>query len=148
MQGIMRSCSNCCAGMWQNYLYQVIMVLGDFMFLACFYHLCCCRHCNDSCFYAGNNLSLILGIWNKESVNVLNGCFMILAQGYSGFTNWQKLVQKIHWEPFIQRWMLECGSIIHDHDCDIGVNIVGWLDVWDCDCSDLRCQHAINTSSL
>ena len=40
-----------------------------------------------------------------------------------------------------------CESIIHDHDRDLLVTMVGWVDVLHSDWGDLRRQHAVNISS-
>ena len=40
-----------------------------------------------------------------------------------------------------------CESIIHDHDCDVWVTLVGWVDVPYSDWSDFRPQRAVEISS-
>ena len=40
-----------------------------------------------------------------------------------------------------------CESIIHNHDRDLWVTMVEWLDVPDSDWGDFRCRHAIDISS-
>ena len=40
-----------------------------------------------------------------------------------------------------------CDPIIYDHDCDLWVTMVGWVDVLYSDWGDFRCQHAVNISS-
>ena len=37
--------------------------------------------------------------------------------------------------------------IIHDHDCDLWVTMVGWVDVPDSDWGDFKRQRAIDISS-
>ena len=41
-----------------------------------------------------------------------------------------------------------CESIIHDHDCDLWVTMVGWWDVPYSDWGDFRRRRAIDISSL
>ena len=40
-----------------------------------------------------------------------------------------------------------CESIIHDHDCDLWVTMVGWVDLPYSDWGDFRCQRAVDISS-
>ena len=40
-----------------------------------------------------------------------------------------------------------CDSIIHDHDCDLWVTMVGWVDVPCSDWGDFRCWRAVDISS-
>ena len=40
-----------------------------------------------------------------------------------------------------------CESIIHDHDCDVWVTLVGWVDVPYSDWGDFRPQCAVEISS-
>ena len=40
-----------------------------------------------------------------------------------------------------------CEVINYDHDCDLWVTIVGWVDVPDSDWGDFRRRRAIDTSS-
>ena len=40
-----------------------------------------------------------------------------------------------------------CESIIHDHDCDLWVTMVGWVDVPDSDWGDFRRLGAVDISS-
>ena len=40
-----------------------------------------------------------------------------------------------------------CGSIIHDHDCDLTVTMVGWVDVPYSDWGDFRRRRAVDLSS-
>ena len=40
-----------------------------------------------------------------------------------------------------------CQSIIHDHDCDVWVTLVGWVDVPYSDWGDFRPQRAVEISS-
>ena len=41
-----------------------------------------------------------------------------------------------------------CESIVHDHDCDLGVTMVGWVDVPYSDWGDFRRRRAVDISSL
>ena len=41
-----------------------------------------------------------------------------------------------------------CESIIHDHDCDLWVTMVGWVDVPYSDWGDFRRRRAVDISSL
>ena len=41
-----------------------------------------------------------------------------------------------------------CESIIHDHDCDLWVTMVGWVDVPYSDWGDFRRRRAIDISSF
>ena len=40
-----------------------------------------------------------------------------------------------------------CESIIHDHDCDLWVTMVGWVDVPYSDWGDFRRRRAVDISS-
>ena len=40
-----------------------------------------------------------------------------------------------------------CDPIIYDHDCDLWVTMVGWVDVLYSDWGDFRRQHAVDISS-
>ena len=40
-----------------------------------------------------------------------------------------------------------CELIIHDHDSDLWVTMVGWVDVPDSDWGDFKRQRAIDISS-
>ena len=40
-----------------------------------------------------------------------------------------------------------CELIIHDHDCDLWVTIVGWVDVLYSDWGDFRRRRAVDISS-
>ena len=40
-----------------------------------------------------------------------------------------------------------CESIIHDHDSDLWVTMVGWVDVLYNDWGDDRCRPAVGISS-
>ena len=42
----------------------------------------------------------------------------------------------------------DCESIIHDHDCDLWVTMVGWVDVPCSDWGELRRRRAVDISSL
>ena len=41
-----------------------------------------------------------------------------------------------------------CELIIHDHDCDLWVTMVGWVDVPYSDWGDFRRRRAIDISSF
>ena len=41
-----------------------------------------------------------------------------------------------------------CESIIHDHDCDLWVTMVGWVDVQYSDWDDFRHRRVVDISSL
>ena len=41
-----------------------------------------------------------------------------------------------------------CESIIHDHDCDLWVTMVGWVDVPYSGWGDCKRQRAVNISSF
>ena len=41
-----------------------------------------------------------------------------------------------------------CEWIIHDHDCDLWVAMVGWVDAPFSDWGDFRRRHAIDISSF
>ena len=40
-----------------------------------------------------------------------------------------------------------CESIIHDHDCDLWVTMMGWVDVPYSDWGDFKRRHAVDISS-
>ena len=40
----------------------------------------------------------------------------------------------------------ECEPIIHDHNYDLPVTMVGWVDVRDSDRGDFRCLRVVGTS--
>ena len=42
----------------------------------------------------------------------------------------------------------DCESIIHDHDCDLWVTMVGWVDVLYSDWGDFRRRRAVDISSF
>ena len=39
-----------------------------------------------------------------------------------------------------------CELIIHDHDRDLWINVVGWVEVPDSDCGDFRRRRAVDIS--
>ena len=41
-----------------------------------------------------------------------------------------------------------CEAIIHDHDCDLWLTMVGWLDVPESDWGDMRHWRAVNISNF
>ena len=41
-----------------------------------------------------------------------------------------------------------CESIIHDHDCDLWVTMMGWVDVPYSDWGDFRRRRAVDISSF
>ena len=41
-----------------------------------------------------------------------------------------------------------CESIIHDHDCDLWVTMVGWVDVPYGDWGDFKRRRAVDISSF
>ena len=52
------------------------------------------------------------------------------------------------WGGLIDMEQKGCESIIHDHDCDLWVTMVGWMDVPYSDWGDFRRRRAVNISSF
>ena len=58
---------------------------------------------------------------------------------------WNSLISGTGWQ-FDMEWK-GCESSIHDHDIDLCVTMVGWVDVPDSGLGDFRHQRAVNISS-
>ena len=59
---------------------------------------------------------------------------------------WNSLIWGIWVEALIDMERKGCESIIHDHDCDLWVTMVGWVDVLYSDWGDFRRWCAVNIS--
>ena len=62
---------------------------------------------------------------------------------------WNRLIWGMGWGVgcVIDMDRKGCESIIHDHDCDLWVTMVGWVDVPYSDWGDFKRQRAVNISS-
>ena len=92
-------------------------------------------------------------MWNEKELHLL----------YTGWTMWPwphpwpwhcSFMVKV-WNSLIwgMRGLIDmerkgCESIIHDHDCDLWVTMVGWVDVRCSDWGDFRRRHAVDISSF
>ena len=86
-------------------------------------------------------------MWNKKKTDHLN---KELLYGFALWTHpwsWPWSFKVNIWE-LIDMEGKGCESIFRDHECDLWVTMVGWVDVPDSDWGDFRRRRAVDISSL
>ena len=125
-------------GCWVNYVTLTFDLIHDVWFLKVKFQ--------NSCIWG----IVIWLMWNKRKANQILGWLYGLALWPHPWPLrlkvkvWNSLIWGTGVEALIDMERKGCESIIHDHDCDLWVTMVGWVDVL---YSDFRRRRAADISS-